>query len=129
MSYQQPPGGGYPPGYPQQPPQQPQSQGYPVAPTYGGGGGSSTQLFQLIGLGLVGLGLLLRGIAGLLETGGSAQFKMGQVAAMFIAFGLLVLFYVLVNWGREKELPTAVRVVVASLAILIVLPLAVYFLR
>jgi hypothetical protein len=100
-----------------------------MAPYAAPSAGSSSGLIQLIGLGLIALGLLLRGIAGLINPGSGAAYKMGQVAGMFISFGLLGLFYVIVNWGREKDLPTAVRVAAVAGAIVVVLPLVVWLVR
>jgi hypothetical protein len=100
-----------------------------MAPGYAaGGGGSTSSLINMIGLGLVALGLLLRGITGLLNPG-SASVKMGAVANMFIAFGLLAVFFACLAWAKEKDGHPAVKAVVAGGALLIVLPMAVYFMH
>ncbi len=124
MSYQQPPGG-YPPqgGYQQQQPQQQQASGYPMgdpnaayrAPM-AGSAAPPAALIQLIGLGLVALGTVLRGIVGLMKPSSGAM-KTYNVAGLFMALGLLGLFYGLLNTAlKDKDVPASVRVAITLVA-------------
>lgn len=123
MSYQQPPGG-YPPQGGYQQPQQQQAQ-YPMsdpnaayrAPMAGGAGAPPAALIQLIGLGLVALGTILRGIVGLMKPS-SGAFKTYNVAGLFMALGLLGLFYGFIDTAlKNKDVPSAVRVAIVLAAI------------
>jgi len=123
MSYQQPPGG-YPPqgGY-QQPQQQQQASGYPMADPNAayrapmGGAAPPAALIQLIGLALVALGTVLRGIVGLMKPSSGAM-KTYNIAGLFMALGLLGLFYGLLNTAlKDKDVPSAVRVAVVIAAV------------
>jgi hypothetical protein len=127
MSYQQPPG-----GYPQQggyqQPQQQAQQGYQMdpnaayrAPMGAGAAAPPAAMIQLIGLGLVALGSVLRGIVGLMKPS-SGAIKTYNIAGLFMALGLLALFYGLLNTAlKDKEVPAAVRVaiVIASVVALV----------
>lgn len=116
MSYQQPPGGYQQPqqGYPQQ-----SAQGYQMPnQSYQSGVGPAAPpaaVLQLGALLLLALGVVVRGIAGLMSGSGSG--KVAVIGGMFMTLGLVCAFFALLSSvQKDKEIPNSVRVMIAIVA-------------
>lgn len=122
MSYQQPPGGGYPQqGYQQQQGYAQQSYQAPVAAGGGGNGVAAPApgLLQLIGLVGMVLGVILTSIAGMSESG---MPKLARIGMMLGSIGLICVFFALIgSMQKDKDHPNSVRVTTGIIAIFVIL--------